>query len=250
MVPSPGVPRERYARQRAQRAWGDLELAFRALEVPIIAITGTNGKSTTTLLVEAMLRAAGLRARAAGNLGAPALGLVGEPLDFAVLEVSSFQLEAVEDFRPRVAVVLNATPDHLDRHGSFEGYLAAKARLLAQQGPGDTAVLNFDDPAVRGLADHTRARVRALPDAGQTRARRLLRGRLRRARRAGRRARALLALGAAPAGPAQPRERRRRAGRGDRRRSAGAPRDRRLRQLRGTPASDADGGARAAASSG
>jgi UDP-N-acetylmuramoylalanine--D-glutamate ligase len=158
VVPSPGVPRERYAR-RARRAWGDLELAFRALEVPIVAITGTNGKSTTTLLVEAMLRAAGLRARAAGNLGAPALGLVGEPLDFAVLEVSSFQLEAVEDFCPRVAVVLNATPDHLDRHGSFEGYLAAKARLLAQQGPADTAVLNFDDRAVRGLAEHTRARV-------------------------------------------------------------------------------------------
>jgi len=158
VVPSPGVPRERYA-GRARRAWGDLELAFRALEVPIVAITGTNGKSTTTLLVEALLRAAGLRARAAGNLGAPALGLVGESLDFAVLEVSSFQLEAVEDFRPRVAVVLNATPDHLDRHGSFEGYLAAKARLLAQQGPADTAVLNFDDRAVRGLAEHTRARV-------------------------------------------------------------------------------------------
>ncbi|HEY8152633.1 MAG TPA: UDP-N-acetylmuramoyl-L-alanine--D-glutamate ligase [Myxococcota bacterium] len=158
VVPSPGVPRERYA-PRARRAWGDLELAYRALEVPIVAITGTNGKSTTTLLVEALLRAAGLRARAAGNLGAPALGLVGEPLDFAVLEVSSFQLEAVEDFRPRVAVVLNATPDHLDRHGSFEAYLAAKARLLAQQGPEDTAVLNFDDPAVRGLAEHTRARV-------------------------------------------------------------------------------------------
>jgi UDP-N-acetylmuramoylalanine--D-glutamate ligase len=158
VVPSPGVPRERYA-GRARRVWGDLELAFRALEVPIIAITGTNGKSTTTLLVEAMLRAAGFRARAAGNLGVPALGLVGEPLDFAVLEVSSFQLEAVEDFRPRVAVVLNATPDHLDRHGSFEGYLATKARLIAQQGPEDTAVLNFDDPAVRGLAEHTHARV-------------------------------------------------------------------------------------------
>jgi UDP-N-acetylmuramoylalanine--D-glutamate ligase len=106
-----------------------------------------------------MLHAAGLRARAAGNLGAPALGLVGEALDFAVLEVSSFQLEAVEDFRPRVAVVLNATPDHLDRHGSFEAYLAAKARLLAQQRAEDAAVLNFDDPAVRGLAEHTRARV-------------------------------------------------------------------------------------------
>ena len=158
VVPSPGVPRERWLK-RARRAWGDIELSYRALDVPIIAITGTNGKSTTTLLVEALLRAAGLRARAAGNLGTPALELVGEALDLAVLEVSSFQLEAVEAFRPRVAVVLNVTPDHLDRHGSFEGYLAAKARLLEQQRSEDTAVLNFDDPAVRGLAEHTRARV-------------------------------------------------------------------------------------------
>jgi UDP-N-acetylmuramoylalanine--D-glutamate ligase len=158
VVPSPGVPRERYAR-RAHRAWGDLELAHRAMATPILAVTGTNGKSTTTRLIEAMLRAAGLRARAAGNLGVPALDLVGEALDFAVLEVSSFQLEAVEAFRPRVAVVLNVTPDHLDRHGSFEGYLAAKAKLLARQEAGDTAVLNFDDPAVRGLAAGTRARV-------------------------------------------------------------------------------------------
>ena len=158
VVPSPGVPRARWAK-RARRAWGDLELCYRALDVPIVAITGTNGKSTTTLLVEALLRAAGLRTRAAGNLGTPALELVGEALDLAVLEVSSFQLEAVEAFRPRVAVVLNVTPDHLDRHGSFEGYLATKARLLVQQRPDDTAVLNFDDPAVRGLAEHTRARV-------------------------------------------------------------------------------------------
>ncbi len=158
VVPSPGVPRERWVK-RAQRAWGDIELSYRALDVPIIAITGTNGKSTTTLLIEALLRAAGLRARAAGNLGTPALDLVGEALDFAVLEVSSFQLEAVESFRPRVSVVLNVTPDHLDRHGSFEGYLAAKARLIEQQRPEDTAVLNFDDPAVRGLAERTRARV-------------------------------------------------------------------------------------------
>ncbi len=158
VVPSPGVPRARYA-QRARRAWGDLELAYRALSVPIVAVTGTNGKSTTTLLVEAMLRAAGLRARAAGNVGAPALGLVGEALDVAVLEVSSFQLEAVESFRPRVAVILNLAPDHLDRHGSFEAYAAAKARILAHQQPEDVAVLNFDDPAVRRLAGAARARV-------------------------------------------------------------------------------------------
>jgi UDP-N-acetylmuramoylalanine--D-glutamate ligase len=165
VVPSPGVPRERY-RDRARRVWGDVELLYRALAVPIVAITGTNGKSTTTLLVEAMLRAAGLRACAAGNLGAPALGLVGQALDLAVLEVSSFQLETIETFRPRVAVILNITPDHLDRHGSFEAYAAAKARILAHQQPEDAAVLNFDDPAVRALADGAHARVLPFRTAG------------------------------------------------------------------------------------
>jgi UDP-N-acetylmuramoylalanine--D-glutamate ligase len=94
VVPSPGIPPARY-RARARRVWGDIELAWRALAVPIAAVTGTNGKSTTVRLLEAMLRAAGLRARAAGNVGDAALGLVGEPLDVAVLEVSSFQLESV-----------------------------------------------------------------------------------------------------------------------------------------------------------
>ncbi len=158
VVPSPGVPASRW-RERARRAWGDLELAWRALAAPIVAITGTNGKSTTTLLALAMLRAAGLRARAAGNVGTPVLDLVGEPLDAAVLEVSSFQLEATEGFRPRVAVVLNVTPDHLDRHGSLAGYAAAKARLLARQEPSDAAVLSADDPIVRAMAGGTRARV-------------------------------------------------------------------------------------------
>jgi UDP-N-acetylmuramoylalanine--D-glutamate ligase len=158
VVPSPGVPAARW-RERARRAWGDIELAWRALAVPVVAVTGTNGKSTTTRLVEAMLRAAGVRARAAGNVGTAALDLVGEPLDAAVLEVSSFQLEATEEFRPRVAVVLNATPDHLDRHGSFAAYAAAKARILRRQEPSDAAVLSFDDPTVRAMAAATRARV-------------------------------------------------------------------------------------------
>ncbi len=157
VVPSPGVPRARYA--QAKRAWGDIELTARALRVPLVAVTGTNGKSTTVMLIESMLRAAGLRARAAGNIGAPALALVGEPLDAAVLEVSSFQLEAVEALRPRVAVILNVSPDHLDRHGSLEAYTDAKAQLLARQEPDDTAVLNLDDPIVAGLASRTRARI-------------------------------------------------------------------------------------------
>ncbi len=152
VVPSPGVPFARY-RARARRAWGDLELAYRALAVPIAAVTGTNGKSTTVRLLEAMLRAAGLRARAAGNVGEAALGLVGEPLDAAVLEVSSFQLEAVDAFRPKAAVLLNVAPDHLDRHGDMARYLAAKLRLFARQDAGDVAILSADCPVVGALRD-------------------------------------------------------------------------------------------------
>jgi UDP-N-acetylmuramoylalanine--D-glutamate ligase len=144
VVPSPGVPPERY-RSRAARVCGDIELASAALAVPIVAVTGTNGKSTTTALVTQMLRAAGLRAEMAGNVGTPALSLVGAPLDVAVLEVSSFQLETTERFRPAVAVVLNATPDHLDRHHTMEAYVAAKARILAHQRTDDWAVLNEAD---------------------------------------------------------------------------------------------------------
>ncbi|MBW2400597.1 MAG: UDP-N-acetylmuramoyl-L-alanine--D-glutamate ligase [Deltaproteobacteria bacterium] len=158
VVPSPGVPAERY-RDGAHRVWGDVELAFRHLAVPVVAITGTNGKSTTTLLVEAMLRAAGLRARAAGNVGTPVLDLVGNALDVAVLEVSSFQLETTESFRPRVAAVLNITPDHLDRHGNIEAYARAKARIVANQQSDDTAVLNMDDARVGAFASETKARI-------------------------------------------------------------------------------------------
>ena len=165
VVPSPGVPAERY-RPRARCVWGDVELAWRALPVPLVAITGTNGKSTTTLLVAAMLRAAGFRAEAAGNLGRPALSLVGTALDVGVLEVSSFQLETTDRFQPRVAVILNIAPDHLDRHGSFEAYAAAKARILANLGPEDHAVLDFDDPRLRDLAANTPAQVQAFRGEG------------------------------------------------------------------------------------
>ncbi|MBW2269042.1 MAG: UDP-N-acetylmuramoyl-L-alanine--D-glutamate ligase [Deltaproteobacteria bacterium] len=165
VVPSPGVPPQRY-RAGARRVWGDVELAYRALAVPIVAVTGTNGKSTVTRLVEAGLCAAGLRARAAGNVGDAALELVGAPLDVAVLEVSSFQLETIETFRPRVAVVLNITPDHLDRHGSFDAYRDAKARILENQQPDDVAVLDFESAATRELAARARGRVVGLRSHG------------------------------------------------------------------------------------
>ncbi|MEM9175941.1 MAG: UDP-N-acetylmuramoyl-L-alanine--D-glutamate ligase [Myxococcota bacterium] len=151
VVPSPGVPAARYAGCRPP-VRGDIELCFRALPIPIVAVTGTNGKSTVVKLIEAMAQGAGLRARAAGNVGLPALELVGQPLDLAVLEVSSFQLESVEFFAPRTALLLNITPDHLDRHGDLAGYRAAKARLFARQGEGQSAIVNGDDPLCVDLA--------------------------------------------------------------------------------------------------
>lgn len=156
VVPSPGVPAARWA--GARLALGDVELAQRALSVPVVAITGTNGKTTTTELVARMLVAAGLRAEAAGNIGRPALDLVGRPLDVAVLEISSFQLEAVDGFRPRAAVILNVTPDHLDRHGSFAGYVAAKARIVERQRGDDVAIASADDASARGIAEQAPAR--------------------------------------------------------------------------------------------
>lgn len=149
VIPSPGVPLARYA-GRAKRAWGDIELCARELTVPIVAVTGTNGKSTVVRLIEALAQAAGLRAKAAGNIGIPALELLEMPLDLAVLEVSSFQLESVEAFRPRTAVLTNLSPDHYDRHGDMAGYLAAKERIFARQREGDHAVVNGDDAIARG----------------------------------------------------------------------------------------------------
>ncbi|MCG0276988.1 MAG: UDP-N-acetylmuramoyl-L-alanine--D-glutamate ligase [Thermanaeromonas sp.] len=159
VVASPGVPLEepplKAARQAGISIWGELELAFRLLPagVKIIAITGTNGKTTTTALAGQVLKDAGYPVVVAGNIGVPLIEKVGEafPGQYFVLEVSSFQLETVETFHPNVAVILNITPDHLDRHGSFSEYVKAKARLLSLQGPEDFAVLNYDDLNTRNL---------------------------------------------------------------------------------------------------
>lgn len=162
IVPSPGVPQEhtllRQAVARGIPVLSEIEVASRLLSCPIIAITGTNGKSTTTTLIGAMLKAAGGRTFVGGNLGTPLIDAcdMGE-LDAAVAEVSSFQLEWVERFRPRIAVMLNLTPDHLDRYANFEDYGRAKARLLAFQEAGDVAVLNRDDAWVWDQRRRTRA---------------------------------------------------------------------------------------------
>ena len=150
VVPSPGVPREARVLAAAVRRGipvrSEIELAFALLSCPVIAITGTNGKSTTTSLVGLALARAGRRTFIGGNLGTPLIAAAAQAPDIAVAEVSSFQLEWVERFRPHVGCLLNLTPDHLDRHASFAEYRAAKTRLFAAQEAEDFAVVNRDDP--------------------------------------------------------------------------------------------------------
>ncbi len=141
----------------------EIELAFRHLRGRLAAITGTKGKSTTTAALGAVLQAAGLDARVGGNIGSPLIGLVDGSTDDTVfaVEVSSFQLEGTDRFHPDVAVWLNLSPDHLDRHSSLDSYVAAKARVFARQDESDWAVVNADEPAV--LEQARRARARLLP---------------------------------------------------------------------------------------
>jgi len=165
VVVSPGVSVDSAQLAPARRSGatiiGEIELGWRALEADTIAITGTNGKTTTTALTGALLAEQHRRVLVAGNIGTPLAGQAQTfpPDGIVVCEVSSFQLETIETFQPRVAVVLNVTPDHLDRHGTFEAYLDAKARIFANQTPADCAVLNADDAATRTLGERTRADV-------------------------------------------------------------------------------------------
>jgi UDP-N-acetylmuramoylalanine--D-glutamate ligase len=165
VVPSPGVARtHRLLRAAAERGipiLSEIELASRALSCPILAVTGTNGKSTTTVLLGEMLRQAGLEVFIGGNLGTPLIEACrpGHKWEAAVVEVSSFQLEWVVTFRPQVATILNLTPDHLDRYAGVEEYGEAKAAILRMQQPTDFAVLNRDDPWVWRQRSRTRATV-------------------------------------------------------------------------------------------
>jgi UDP-N-acetylmuramoylalanine--D-glutamate ligase len=165
IVVSPGVPVDApplmQARAAGEPVIGEIELAAQNLLGPIVAITGSNGKTTTTTLAGEILAAGGLPVAVGGNIGTPAISLVAAASreTVTVLEVSSFQLETIQTFRPKVAVILNITPDHLDRHRTFQTYVDAKARIFENQQPGDFAVLNEDDPTCRTLRDRTRAEV-------------------------------------------------------------------------------------------
>ncbi|HEX2501971.1 MAG TPA: UDP-N-acetylmuramoyl-L-alanine--D-glutamate ligase [Methylomirabilota bacterium] len=165
VVVSPGVPVDHPtlagSRAHGVPVLGEVELAYRTMTAEFVAITGTNGKTTTTALTGALLGESDRPVLVGGNIGRP---LAAEALRFAadgwvVAEVSSFQLETTDAFRPRVAAVLNVTPDHLDRHGSLAAYADAKARIFRAQGPEDWAVLNADDPGAAQLASHVRARL-------------------------------------------------------------------------------------------
>ncbi|HMD30418.1 MAG TPA: UDP-N-acetylmuramoyl-L-alanine--D-glutamate ligase [Candidatus Acidoferrales bacterium] len=163
IVPSPGVPFDLEdllaARKKGIPIWSEIELAWRFLRGRLVAITGSNGKTTTTALTGHILKTAGLPALVGGNIGTPLISLVDESRDgsVSVVEVSSFQLEAIVAFRPDVAVFLNLTPDHIDRHGSLEAYAAAKARVFENQKREDAAVINADDaPSARYVPSRPR----------------------------------------------------------------------------------------------
>src|SRR5580658_9103671 len=138
---------------------GEIELAAQFLAGQIVAITGANGKTTTTSLAGEIIAAGKFSTLVGGNIGTPAISFVDEggPATWIVLEVSSFQLETIVEFRPRIAVILNITPDHLDRHKTFDNYVNTKARIFENQGADDFTVLNADDPSAAGLCDRTHA---------------------------------------------------------------------------------------------
>ena len=174
VVLSPGVPHTidpvLRAADRGIPVIGEIELASRFITEPMVAVTGTNGKTTVTLLLGEMLRQSGRRVFVGGNIGAPLIDYVREKqhADLLVVEVSSFQLDTIETFKPMVGVLLNITEDHLDRYPDFDVYARSKARLFENQTPDDTAVLNASDPMVRSVCRHIAARklwVSSRPDA-------------------------------------------------------------------------------------
>jgi UDP-N-acetylmuramoylalanine--D-glutamate ligase len=164
IVISPGIPEGspvlKWAAEEKIPVIGEIELGYICCEAPIVAVTGTNGKSTTTTLIGRILKKAGKHAVVCGNIGNPFCGEIPKVRkdSVVVLEVSSFQLESIRRFRPHVAVVLNISQNHFDRHPDLKSYINAKARIFENQGRNDWAVLNYDDPLVRGLKAKTKAK--------------------------------------------------------------------------------------------
>jgi UDP-N-acetylmuramoylalanine--D-glutamate ligase len=165
IVVSPGVPMDHPLLLKASAAGreivSEVELASRFITVPLVAITGTNGKTTTTTLIGEIFKGCGYRPYVGGNIGDPLIELVEseEQVDFVVAEISSFQLEWITTFRPAISILLNITEDHLDRYRGMNEYIAAKARIFENQTPEDFALLNIDDPLVAGFAGMIPARV-------------------------------------------------------------------------------------------
>jgi UDP-N-acetylmuramoylalanine--D-glutamate ligase len=169
-VLSPGIPLNGELVRRIQAAgvpvFSEVEVAYRICQAPIVALTGTKGKSTTTALIGEIFRRAGFTTYVGGNIGNALIAetALAKPEDWVIAEVSSFQLESIRSFKPRISCIINITPDHLDRYHSMDEYAEAKFRIFANQGPGDTFVGNLDDPIVAGAPgeDNTRIRARAL----------------------------------------------------------------------------------------
>ncbi|HKO97724.1 MAG TPA: UDP-N-acetylmuramoyl-L-alanine--D-glutamate ligase [Pyrinomonadaceae bacterium] len=165
LVISPGIPVKaiplRYAERAGAEVIGEVELASRFLKGRMVAITGSNGKTTTTSLIGALLKNAGLNTQVGGNIGTPLISLIETSRDdsWTVVEMSSFQLETIKEFHPEVALVLNVTPNHMDRYESLTDYAAAKHRIFSNQEPGDVAILNGDDEIVSSWAKGLRAHV-------------------------------------------------------------------------------------------
>ena len=163
IVASPGVPPTSKlmiaAREQRIPMIGELELGSRFVSAPMVAITGTNGKSTVTVMIGEILKAAGLKTFVGGNLGTPLADAVGGAYDATVIEVSSYQLELIDTFKPHVGIHLNLTDDHLDRYRDLNEYGQAKARVFENQGGSDWAILNRDDAHVWKLAREVRSRV-------------------------------------------------------------------------------------------
>jgi len=166
VVVSPGVPLTSKLVAAARRAGtpviGELELASRFIKFPLIAVTGTNGKSTVTTLISKICQNAGMKTFVGGNLGTPLVEAISHEFDLAVVEVSSYQLETIASFKPQVAIHLNLSDDHFDRYHNLAAYGRAKARIFENQDPSDWAILNREDPLVWKLRDEVKAKVLSL----------------------------------------------------------------------------------------